>query len=164
MNCVGQKKNKKVWGVITPYEDRGQVYKKEKETDPTDDPKLGTPKYDRDMILENEELGFYNEMTLNSIRVNSVGEGALWVCNSNGNLENGDLLCSSDVWGYSEKQDLDCFMNYTCAKVTTTVDFDDPNLEDKYQVRYLADEEGNICNKGQHKYIACFVGVCYKMT
>ena len=27
--------------------------------------------------------------------VNSVGEGGIWVCNSNGNIENGDYIQSS---------------------------------------------------------------------
>ena len=35
--------------------------------------------------------------------VNSVGEGAIWVCNSNGNIENGDYITSSDYLGYGEK-------------------------------------------------------------
>ena len=39
--------------------------------------------------------------------VNSVGEGAMWVCNSNGNIENGDYITSSDYIGYGEKQDDD---------------------------------------------------------
>ena len=35
--------------------------------------------------------------------VNSVGEGGIWVCNSNGSIENGDYITSSDYLGYGEK-------------------------------------------------------------
>ena len=34
--------------------------------------------------------------------VNSVGEGGIWICNSNGNIENGDYITSSDYLGYGE--------------------------------------------------------------
>ena len=32
--------------------------------------------------------GVVNSKNPNSLRINSLGEGALWVCNINGNLEN----------------------------------------------------------------------------
>ena len=61
--------------------------------------------------------------------VNSVGEGGIWVCNSNGNIENGDYITSSDYLGYGEKQDDDILHNYTVAKSTISCDFElDSNL------------------------------------
>ena len=61
--------------------------------------------------------------------VNSIGEGAIWVCNSNGNIENGDYITSSDYLGYGEKQDDDLLHNYTVAKATMDCNFDlDSNL------------------------------------
>jgi hypothetical protein len=56
--------------------------------------------------------------------VNSLGEGAMWVCNSNGNIENGDYITSSDYLGYGEKQDDDLLHNYTVAKATINCDFE----------------------------------------
>jgi hypothetical protein len=56
--------------------------------------------------------------------VNSVGEGGIWVCNSNGNIENGDYITSSDYLGYGEKQDDDLLHNYTVAKATINCDFE----------------------------------------
>jgi len=56
--------------------------------------------------------------------VNSVGEGAIWVCNSNGNIENGDYITSSDHLGDGEKQDDDLLHNYTVAKATINCDFE----------------------------------------
>jgi hypothetical protein len=56
--------------------------------------------------------------------INSVGEGGIWVCNSNGNIENGDYITSSDYLGYGEKQDDDILHNYTVGKATIQVDFE----------------------------------------
>jgi len=56
--------------------------------------------------------------------VNSVGEGAMWICNSNGNIENGDYITSSDYLGYGEKQDDDLLHNYTVAKATIDCNFE----------------------------------------
>ena len=44
---------------------------------------------------------------INRLIVNSVGEGAICVCNTNGNIENGDYIQSSELLGYGEKQDDD---------------------------------------------------------
>jgi hypothetical protein len=55
--------------------------------------------------------------------INSVGEGGIWICNSNGNIENGDYITSSDYLGYGEKQDDDLLHNYTVAKATMDCDF-----------------------------------------
>ena len=54
---------------------------------------------------------------------NAVGEGGIWVCNANGDIENGDYITSSDVPGYGQKQDDDLLHNYSVAKATTGADF-----------------------------------------
>ena len=56
--------------------------------------------------------------------VNSIGEGGIWVCNSNGNIENGDYITSSNYLGYGEKQDDDLLHNYTVAKATIDCKFE----------------------------------------
>jgi hypothetical protein len=77
--------------------------------------------------------------------INSVGEGAIWVCNSNGNIENGDYIQSSDHLGYGEKQDDDLLHNYTVAKATMDCDFELDNplyncfeLDDGLRVAFVA--------------------------
>jgi hypothetical protein len=77
--------------------------------------------------------------------VNSVGEGAIWICNSNGNIENGDYITSSDYLGYGEKQDDDLLHNYTVAKATIDCNFelDSPlyqclELEDGIRVAFIS--------------------------
>ena len=55
--------------------------------------------------------------------VNSVGEGAVWIINSNGNFENGDLITTSNYLGYGENQQTEFITNYTCGKITMSCDF-----------------------------------------
>jgi hypothetical protein len=71
-------------------------------------------------------LGAPKRSTNNKDRliVNSIGEGAICVSNTNGNIENGNYLQSSDLLGYGEKQDDDLFHNYTIAKATIDCNFE----------------------------------------
>ena len=59
----------------------------------------------------------------NRIIVNSLGEGAIWVTNCSGSLENGDYITSSPIPGLGMKQDDDLLHNYTVAKITQDCDF-----------------------------------------
>jgi hypothetical protein len=66
--------------------------------------------------------------------INSVGEGSMWVCNKNGNLESGDYITSASVPGYGQKQNDVILHNYTVAKITMDCDFN-PVLQYKKQIR-----------------------------
>ena len=57
--------------------------------------------------------------------VNSVGEGSMWICDSNGIVEVGDLLESSSVPGFAQKQIDDVIRSTTVAKVTSTPEWID---------------------------------------
>lgn len=57
--------------------------------------------------------------------VNSIGEGAVLVTDSNGNFENGDFITTSHDEGYGIKQDDDILHSYTVAKITENMDFSD---------------------------------------
>ena len=92
-------------------------------------------------------LGAPKRSTNNKDRliVNSIGEGAICVSNTNGNIENGDYLQSSDLLGYAEKQDDDLLHNYTIAKATMDCDFqlDSPyyqckEIENGVRVAFIA--------------------------
>ena len=50
--------------------------------------------------------------------INSVGEGGIKVCNQQGDIKNGDLLCSSSKTGLAMKQMDDLIHNYTIGKST----------------------------------------------
>jgi len=58
------------------------------------------------------------------ILVNSIGEGGIWVCNINGDLENGDYITSCEIPGYGMLQDDDLLHNYTVAKITQDCNFE----------------------------------------
>ena len=58
------------------------------------------------------------------VYINSVGEGAIWVTNINGNLESGDYITTSNVTGYGMRQDSEFLANYTVAKITMDCDFE----------------------------------------
>ena len=86
------------------------------------------------------------------VRVNGLGEGAVWVTNINGPIANGDLICSSIVPGYGRKQNDDLFHNYTVAKATMSCSFD-LNNDNKYKCKTI-EYNGTT-------YIAAFIGCSY---
>ena len=77
--------------------------------------------------------------------INSVGEGGIWVCNANGNIENGDYIQSSNYLGYGENQQTEFLCNYTVAKATMNCDFelDSPlyecqEIEDGIRIAFIS--------------------------
>ncbi len=81
--------------------------------------------------------------------VNSLGEGAIWVLNTNGNLEAGDYITTSNVTGYGQKQDGDILRNYTVAKITMDCNFNPVSRPIKEILRsengeYILDEDDQI--------------------
>jgi hypothetical protein len=85
------------------------------------------------------------------IIINSLGEGAVWVTNINGNLENGDYITTCEIPGYGMLQGDDLLHNYTVAKITMDCDFD--LNSDKYECV-------EVTHNGQ-TYKAAFVGCTY---
>ena len=67
--------------------------------------------------------------------------------NTNGNLENGDYIQSSDVIGHGEKQTSEFLANYTVAKITCDCDFT-LNSEDYNCVEFIDSTSGNTYRKG----------------
>jgi len=72
--------------------------------------------------VEEDEENFYRGEK--QYIINSLGEGAIWVTNINGNLESGDYITTSNVAGYGMLQDDDILHNYTVAKITMDCDFE----------------------------------------
>jgi hypothetical protein len=56
--------------------------------------------------------------------VNALGEGRVWVSNSNGSIEAGDYITTSAIPGYGQKQNDDLLHSYTLGKAIETVDWD----------------------------------------
>ena len=61
--------------------------------------------------------------------INSIGEGGMWVCDTGGNLTNGDYICAAGINGYGMRQASEFLANYTVAKITMDCDFN-PELEE----------------------------------
>ncbi len=91
---------------------------------------------------DNEDTGFYNGLG-GKIRINSLGEGAIWVCNKNGNIDNGDYITSCTVPGYGNKQSDDLLHNYTVAKSTTNCTFSLTKVV-KRKIKLVDDPTGKV--------------------
>jgi hypothetical protein len=70
---------------------------------------------------------FTQNTNVSSIQIVALGEGQMLVCNENGDIENGDYICSSNVAGHGMKQDDDLLHNYTVAKATEDCSFTGPD-------------------------------------
>jgi hypothetical protein len=57
------------------------------------------------------------------LTINSLGEGAIWVCNVNGSIENGDYITSSPIPGLGMIQNDIYLANFTVAKSTMDCEF-----------------------------------------
>ena len=64
----------------------------------------------------------WDEQT-SGVTVNALGNGRVWVANITGEVQNGDYICSSNIPGYGQLQDDDLMHNYTVAKSTETIDW-----------------------------------------
>ena len=82
--------------------------------------------------------------SINKFKVNSLGEGAMWITNKNGNLEIGDYITSSIIPGYGQKQNDDLLHNYTVAKITCNCDF---SLEKKIKQKIITISNENYSDK-----------------
>ena len=94
-------------------------------------------------------VSVYEKTNTNEQRIfiNSVGEGAIWVCNKNGTLDNGDYITSTTVTGYGGKQTDDILHNYTVAKITSDCDFSLTKIvKQKLKVITSTDSDGNTTN------------------
>lgn len=65
-------------------------------------------------------------LTNNYVIINSVGEGQVNVCGLGGDIQKGDLICSSAMLGKGMKQADDIFRSYTVAKARESVTFNTP--------------------------------------
>ena len=76
------------------------------------------------------------------VEINSLGEGAVWVCARGGNFENGDFITTSDLAGYGERQEEPYVCGWTLGKITCDVDWSRRNLDKDFQTRTV---DGALC-------------------
>lgn len=79
------------------------------------------------------------------LRVNGLGEGGIWVTDEGGELEVGDLLCSSSTSGHAMRQADDLLRSYTVAKCTMPCKFSGDATVPRYVLG--ADASGDVCWK-----------------
>jgi hypothetical protein len=103
IELASKKKDPRVFGVIAGLEDPGNQRSY----------KLGNLKFEHEK-KDNSAI---------KVIINSLGEGAIWVCNADGPLKNGDLITSSHIPGLGTKQNSQSIMSYTVAKITCDCDF-----------------------------------------
>jgi hypothetical protein len=119
-------------------------------------------------INDKRNAGVINGKDNDIVIIKTSGEGSMWVCNSAGELENGDYITSSDVAGYGQLQGDDILHNYTVAKITHDCNFStmDGGPSDH---RYI-DANGNVITEDTYDillgvtsnvYRAKFVGCTY---
>jgi hypothetical protein len=94
----------------------------------TEDPERRVDSYGTFNSVFDKELGDTR------VYINSVGEGAVWVVNTNDNIQSGDYITTSNIAGYGMKQDDDAVHNYTVAKATMDCDFN-PQTQPKYKIK-----------------------------
>ena len=78
----------------------------------------GLENYNREYSFGIFKTVLDQEDGINRIIINSLGMGVVWVCDINGELQNGDYITTSGIKGYGMKQDDDIKHNYTVAKIT----------------------------------------------
>lgn len=94
------------------------------------------------------------------LHIAGVGEGGIWICDCNGQLEAGDYITTSHIPGIGMKQTDDIQHNYTVAKITMDCDFYPQQiplkkLNDEGVYENIYDNDGNIVYEKQYdiKYI-----------
>ena len=91
-------------------------------------------KYGNILVRNDKEYGDVR------VIINSLGEGAMWIVNTNGNVVSGDYITSSNISGYGQKQDDDILHSYTVAKITMDCDFNPEEIP----VQVIKKDENNI--------------------
>ena len=76
------------------------------------------------------------------VEINNLGEGAVWVCARGGDFENGDVITTSDLAGYGERQEEPYVCGWTLGKITCDVDWSRSNLDKDFQTRTV---DGALC-------------------
>ena len=100
------------------------------------------------------------------LHIAGCGEGGIWVCNYNGNLEAGDFITTSPIPGIGMKQEDELVYNYTVGKITMDCDFNPKLLENneyEYEMKYI-EPDGNIITFDKYKELLLNNSSVYKMA
>jgi hypothetical protein len=100
------------------------------------------------LVVAYDQSGY--EMGDKRVMVNAIGEGLVWVANTNGVVMNGDLLQSSSIPGYAERQEDDILRSCTIGKATMDCDFIQEKVSEK---TVLKDDDGENVLDSQGRMI-----------
>ena len=95
-------------------------------------------------VADKTVLGVINSYLDNqNYSINSLGEGAIWVSNINGDVNNGDYIMSSNILGYGCKQNDDILHSYTVAKCCSVINWSSINsyinhYNNTYKIAFVA--------------------------
>ena len=107
--------------------------------------------HDNRTVSAGRFVSYFKKEDDDRLIINSLGEGGIWVCNINGDLENGDYITTCEIPGYGMKQDDDLLHNYSVAKITCDCNFDlNSNIYDCIEFEF----DGQVYKKA-------FVGCTY---
>lgn len=81
--------------------------------------------------------GVISEIKTDTVLVNGLGEGAVWVCDAGGCLSKGDLITTSNVKGYGQKQLDRHIQSHTAARAVMDCAFDDKATKFVYELKTL---------------------------
>ena len=103
------------------------------------------------LVVAYDQSGY--EVGDKRVMVNAIGEGLVWVANTNGVVMNGDLLQSSSIPGYAEKQEDDILRSCTIGKATMDCDFIQEKVSEKM---VLKDDDGEnvLDSQGRMSWVA----------
>jgi len=114
--------SKKVFGVISGYPIRinsnGEQLINHEEAVYAQNGFIMAPSFSKYGVNAGIDPGWWNISTM------SIGEGVIWVTNINGEIENGDLIESSEIPGFGRRQDDDIIRSKTVAKCTEDINWD----------------------------------------
>ena len=79
----------------------------------------------------------------NNYIINSLGEGAIWVSNITGDIQNGDYISSSTILGYGCRQQTSTLHNYTVAKCCSVINWNSISTyitsnNNRYKIAFVA--------------------------
>lgn len=117
VQMCNEEKNSKVYGVLCPAKSGYDMRQFLQFSKPYNDACKGSIPEESDPSNYSSSSQYYKA------RVNSIGEGQVWVTNYNGEVSNGDYITSSEIAGYGMRQDDDILHSYTVAKCVEDIDW-----------------------------------------
>jgi hypothetical protein len=118
--------SKKVYGVFSPdWASGNDMYIWKTFSKPFHTSGMRADLWAGDVYQQEKDNNVYSENSIYyKARCNSIGEGKVWVTNIAGELNNGDLVVSSEIPGYGQLQADDIIRSCTVGKIAVDLDWE----------------------------------------